>query len=31
MAFGHIPMGSRDISLADAGDVAAYIMTLRRR
>jgi len=31
MAFGHIPMGNGRVSVDEAGDLAAYIVTLRRR
>ena len=31
MTFSHIPMGDGRIAPGDAGDLAAYIVTLRRR
>jgi mono/diheme cytochrome c family protein len=31
LAYGHIPMGGGQIGPGDAGDLAAYIRTLRRR
>lgn len=31
LAYGHIPMGDGRVGPGDAGDLAAYIATLRRR
>lgn len=31
LTYGHIPMGNGRVSAGDAGDLAAYIVSLRRR